>query len=374
VKVDATAAVTYTFNDIDFVQANTGYTTVSAFNSMAAWAKVFNYKVPGITATTSGGRLILTSNRGASDDAALVLSQPVGVSNNLINLGMFSSTQLTAAGQNRDYTLDRNTSQLKLTTPLAAGDSLSAGTLSTRAYVQSKSLGATSTIATGGASLWLVVDGAAQVIQTAINGSTTITVSDQSNGRVRYTAGTNNIFGDSTNGAYIGAGDFAIIWDPNLQALGTWRVSQLDTTNYAWFEIERDLPVAQSATTLAKLGITFVRTTSYVQRVRIASGSNRTPQSLCDDINASLAWCDSYGLPQQLRPYQHQHVRQQRRHPGGRGRFRRLQAGLYPCNAGEQLGEPRLVRRVEQQRTGYPALQHRRHHRYLDGSGLHQLA
>jgi hypothetical protein len=46
--------------------------------------------------------------------------------------------------------------------------------------------------------------------------------------------------------------------------------------------------VTQSATTLTRLGITFVRTTGYVQTGRISSGTNRTLQSICDELNADL--------------------------------------------------------------------------------------
>ncbi len=297
IAVDNTPAAVYTFQDIDFATAGTGYTAVAATNSIAAWAAVFNAKVPGITASEAGGRLILTSNVGASGRASIVLSEPSGDPNNLIQKGIFSAGYgLSVAGASNDFTLDRNSGEGKLTIPLAAGDKLTAGTPSTRAYLQGGLLSsATVDIATGGATLWLAVDGDSEILTTGVSGSTSFDIdSTIGDGIARYTADS-AVFGTGSV-AYIQPGDWVIIWDSAFDVRGFWRISAV-AGDFTWFEVERpqgpitdDASLAgdQLAVSLTSGAIAFVRSSAVIQEIRLVAGTNRTLVSVVDEINDLL--------------------------------------------------------------------------------------
>jgi hypothetical protein len=79
-----------------------------------------------------------------------------------------------------------------------------------------------------------------------------------------------------------------VIWDPALSAHGVWRVSDVDGTNYQYFEVERANAAAQGATALTKSGVVFVRSASNIQAVRINSGTNRSLASIADELNTKL--------------------------------------------------------------------------------------
>lgn len=260
VAVDGTAPATYTFIDQDFIDAKTGYTTVGR-NSIAAWAKVFEYKIPGISSAEASGLLTMTSNAGTSARAKLQI-----VGGTLVTPGQMFVAQ-TVQGADRDYTLDRNTGQIRLEQPLAAGDGLSAGTLSTRAFIESATLAPTTI--TGG-KLWFVADGDAQLVSTGLTSSTTLTLTIQASPswgqRIRFTA-SSSIF------ANVQAGDWMICWDTNLTSMqGAWRVAQ---TGGTYFEIERMAGTLSGTTavTLANSGMAFVRSSARVQQVNLSAGS-----------------------------------------------------------------------------------------------------
>lgn len=226
VAIDGTGATTYTFTDQDFIDANTGYSSVGV-NSLAAWATVLNRKVPGITAVATNGVLEVSSNVGNSSRAEINIS-----GGTLVTAQMFVAEE--ALGADNDYQLDRNTGQIRLETPLVAGDSLSIGTLSTRAFVQSQAI-PTTAIASGGGKLWFSVDGSASRISTGL-GSTSIlstTVSRQSywGNRVRLTA-------DTSAFTAVQPGDWMICFDPALVTTmkGIFRVAETAPT---YVEIER---------------------------------------------------------------------------------------------------------------------------------------
>ena len=285
VAVDGTPEQTLTFVDQDFVDADTGYTTVSQLNSVASWAQVFNAKLAGVTASDGGGFLQLESNLGPRARASIVLSAPGGA--NLISSGMFTSNLgLSAQGLDKDYTLDRMTGEIKLTSPLAAGDSLTVGSAQTRGYLQSNSIAGSVVALTATARLWVSVDGGASQIRTNVDSSTTWTTSVTAN-RTTYTASTTTAFGTSTS--LLRAGDYVIIWDPALNAHGCFRVvSVAASAPFNHFVIERPPTAIQSGVTLTNLGIRFFRLTGEApQEVRLAAGS-RSLTSLVDEINAQL--------------------------------------------------------------------------------------
>jgi len=276
-----------TFTDADFVNANTGYTTLSAGNSLAAWAKVFNFRIPGITATVASGTIILESNRGNSSAASLDIPTINGtlVTNKLFPVG--SST-----GLSNDYTLDRNLGQIRLNTNeiLAVGDRLTAGSLWTRAFLTTPNLGSvtftneqTSVAGDLGAELWFVVDGAAQLVKAPIGASTQLTWSVGASPawgiRTRITSTlAANLFGNALAGDWIIVNDLGV----SITNRGAYRIANVDAGG-TWIEIEQTAAWAGAeADTLLSGGFVVVRTAAEPQRVFIpwASGAPYTATSL----------------------------------------------------------------------------------------------
>jgi hypothetical protein len=301
VRVDRTKAVTYKIVDQDFVDAGTGYVTVSPFNSLESWAAVLNNKIPGITTSVSSGRLQFESNRGSNAAAAIVVSEPVigdidengniltgalgfDPTFNLVKQGVFSADiGLAAFGRTNDYTLNRNTGELKLTQPLSLGQTLSAGTTQARAYIQSDEFPSSDVTLAQGATTWICVDDPnAITVNTSINAGVSFTVTNQGNGRIRYAA--------SPTGAYfqnVRYGDWCIIYDPAFQVHGSWRVSFVDSS-YNYFEIERHAVGLQTGVTMVASGMIFVRSTANLQVAYVSAGTNRTLTSVAQEIAGQL--------------------------------------------------------------------------------------
>lgn len=213
-SVDGTPAITYTFVDQDFIDGQTGFTTLGK-NSLAAWATVINGRVPGVTATVDGGHLVLTSNAGLSGRARVSVTGGDLVGAHLFAVG-------SASGANLDYTLDRNLGEIALAEPLAAGDRLTIGSINTRAFFESAEIAPVTTVAT--AKMWFVVDGDAQVVATGVNGATTLNMTI---GALHEWGHTLQIApATGTPFANVQAGDWLILWDTALPAslLGSYRV------------------------------------------------------------------------------------------------------------------------------------------------------
>lgn len=281
IAVDGTPEVDYTFTDADFVDNNTGYTTLSKNNDIEAWATVFNAKVPGITARDGGGYLILTSNRGAKSTASIVISEPVST-DNLIQSGMFTVTQgLEASGLNRDYTLNRNTAQIKLFTPLIAEDTLTVGSFNTRAYAQSDSHDGGSIALSDVARLWITVDGNAEIVRTDISGITDFTTSNPAGAPARITQYTMNPAVTTLPSMY----DWFVVWDTALAAHGAFRISSVGASS---FTVRRPQASAlETSVTLLNSGAVFVRSDSPVQEIRIPGGT-QTLDTIVTIINDQL--------------------------------------------------------------------------------------
>jgi hypothetical protein len=277
VQVDGTSPQTVTFVDADFVTSNTGYTLVAATNSLSAWATVFNSKVAGITAAVNSGALTLTSNAGFTARAAVSIT-----GGTLVAKGMFTS--VSSIGANNDYTLDRNTGQLKLNTALIAGDSLVVATDFMRGYIQSQDIPSASVAFLSDAHWWFVVDSGATMLNTGVNSSTSLTVSNEGNNRAKYLA-TNGTFGSSSIG-YIQKGDWFVLWDTNFTDTGMWRVSNVDTVNWAFFEVERGTITAETKAPISG-GFAFVRSAEQLQKLTITT-STPTLTSIANSFNASL--------------------------------------------------------------------------------------
>jgi uncharacterized phage protein gp47/JayE len=248
IAVDNTPAQTYTFVDQDFVNAGTGFPTV-ARNTIAAWAAVLNSKVPGINATEDAGRLVLTSTAGAMTKAAVEV-----LGGTLVTAHFFRSGKVT--GKARDYTLDRNNSQIRLEKVLLAGDKLSIGSVNTRAFIESDPISPTTIAST--AKFWFVIDGDASVVATGVTGATTLAIAPAGLHPfgliLTLTATAGSPF---TN---VRSNDWLVLWDPALDASlqGAFRVVEATSTV---LKIERRLGttarVGHRAAALAGSGATI---------------------------------------------------------------------------------------------------------------------
>lgn len=278
IAVDGTPAATYVFADADFVAANTGYSTVSQINSLESWATVINAKIPGITASDGGGFLVVESNLGPSGRGALeILSTG---SPNFISAGVFTAASgLLAEGLNRDFTVNRITGDIKLSQALAAADTLTVGSYNTRANV-STAVHTTATITLGAtARIWACIDGDAELIPTAADGSTTYTVTSTGTFRHTYTASA-AVFGD------LQIGDWVVVWDPVFSTHGCWRICQLPDASS--FIVERPFSANEGPLLLTQGGLRFFRTTVPPVCLRFIAGSNRSLASLVDEGNTQL--------------------------------------------------------------------------------------
>lgn len=287
VQVDGTPLTTYTFTDTDFINAGTGYATLASNNSLSAWAAVFNAKIPGITVTTAGGELVLTSNLDASARAQILITGGTLVSGGKMftfNTGI----GLLSQGKANDYTLDRNTGQIRLSSVMQAQSRLTVGSLETRAFIESGVLTPT-TLASNG-ELWFVVDGEASIINTGVISSTIINIAEYVPStpvtwghRVRVTAASGAPF---TN---IKKGDWVVLLDTNLASnnRGAWRLAYVDPGS-TFFDIERSYVGAQSGVTLSGGSMVFVRTQANIQHIVIPAATNYTAATFVDSINSTL--------------------------------------------------------------------------------------
>ncbi len=275
IAVDGTAAVTYTFTDGDFVNAATGYLALTQNNSLASWAAVINSKIPGVTATVSSNLLVLTSNAGAVTRGSLVIS-----GGTLTTKGMFPVA--TSSARASDYTLDRNTGQIHLTSALVAGDVLAAGSARTRGFIESTSIAGTVLSVAG--KYWFFVDGNPQFISVPFTSTTLFTTAvNAAGGRPDYLvldAGGAAIFGN------VAVGDYVILWDSTLSAnKGAHRVIKVQSTSQLYLS---GPAVAQAVpTALASGGITVVRTTACVQAISEPGANNYTAISLANFFNTA---------------------------------------------------------------------------------------
>jgi hypothetical protein len=282
ISVDNTPTVIYTFTGADFTAAETGYSSVSQTNSIDSWVAVLNSKIPGVTATNGGGFIELVSNRGRLSTASVVLQSNGGA--DLVSAGMFNVTLgLSSYGLNKDYTLDRMTGQIKLTIPLAVGDSLTVGSTLTRGYVQSGIHTSGSIVLSTTARIWIAVDSAAERVAIQTSASTYYSANQFDDNKMTYA-----VFPSGGLPGSVVRGDIAIAWDPALTSHGVFRVAK---TGAGLVRLERpssDDMNQPMPFTLSSDGLQFFRLTNgTVQEIRLAVGT-RTLQSLADEINSQV--------------------------------------------------------------------------------------
>jgi len=267
---------TYAIRDADFVAAGTGYSTVSASNSLQSWADVINARIPGVTATVSGGVVEVASNKGADDGASVEV-----VGGTLVAKDMFAAG--LSSGQRSDYALNRNTGQIRLASALLAGDRVTAGSLFTRGYVEGAAIPGASVTLAAPANLYVLVDGAAAAVDSAAYVGTTLTVSGPAGSVWRYTSSDANAFVD------VAAGDWMVVVDTAVAAAnrGYWRVSRAAAS---YVEVERSGGTAAGYVLAGAglgRGVAFARSAAPMQRITVAAGAYSTA-AVVSLINAAI--------------------------------------------------------------------------------------
>ena len=267
ISVDGTQEITYTILNSDFLATGL-YTSVSYTNSLASWVEVFNNKFTGVTASIVGQQIELTSNLGASNRAEVVIDP----TSTLVTKGMFSSSVgLSSQGKASDFTLDRNTAQFELVTPLVTGDELSAGTIDTQATVTSAAISSGNVTFTADAHVWILIDAPGTIIPTGVTSNSQIAVSTPSANVVRYTS---NIIGAFAN---VLPGDYVIIWSTELPSAN----DQIEGRVHAVTGTTLDVLItpAEWALIVPTAGIVFqqgfviCRTNNVPQKFKLAAGT-----------------------------------------------------------------------------------------------------
>jgi hypothetical protein len=288
--VDGTGSKQYVFLDSDFAIAN--YPTTLETNSLAAWAVVMNHKIPGITAVVVDDTLEITSNLGRSLRASLSIDS----SSSVVSGGMFSPGGLVSVGQDSHYTLDRNRGIVELSNSLAAGDRLTAGSRSTRAYVEGAAISTATTVAA--AHLWFVVDGTPEILSTGLQATHAVDITNPHSGSVhRLTAKLISTGAPAYPFVSLAEGDWLIVRDSTvlgsyrlgLDALGCCRVSGVDPSG-GWFEI--DCGGGSSGSSLGVvdtyLAFVFARTTAEPQEITFPATTTYTAYDISNTINSVL--------------------------------------------------------------------------------------
>jgi len=272
ISVDSTDPITYTITDNDFLIEGT-YATVSNTNSLQSWVNVLNNKITGITASINGTQIALLSNLGANSRSKLEIDN----TSTLVTKGMFNSILgLTSSGKEADFTLSRNTAQLKLSKALNTGDSLAAGSDFTEAKIQSSPILGGNVTLSSDADLWFIIDNVeAAIITHGVSTDSLVTVTKEASDVIRFRSNVNNAFGN------VQAGDYVIIWSEELNlnnkiegrvhGVGTSSLPndyiEVKTTNTEW-----NAAVAEGPITFSE-GLTFVRSDIPPQKISIAAGT-----------------------------------------------------------------------------------------------------
>ena len=282
--VDGTSPISYSFFNSDFINEGT-YSTVSKSNSLSSWINVINSKVTGITASMDGVKLKISSNLGPNTRASIVID-PLCT---FVTNGIFSD--LTASGLAADYTLSRNTAQIKLNVPLSSGDNLSAGTELTKARIQSGPIIGGAFTLTSDAYLWFLIDQpTATIVNHFVSAGSLMSVSKDVTNIVRYTSNTANAFGG------VLSGDYVVVWSNELD-LGNRLEGRVHDVGSNYFEIKVTSTEFSSASVQSLAvwveGLCFARTAQPLQKIKIPLGSHLI-SDISNTIQSSLYGSVSY--------------------------------------------------------------------------------
>ena len=265
-SVDGTDAITYTFINEDFIEEGQ-HSTVASQNSLSSWINVINAKVTGITAEVNGEQIKITSNLGPSSRAGIIIDP----TSTLVVKGMFSADiGLSATGDEADFLLSRNTSQIKINTPLSAGDSLNLGSEFTRAELKSNPILGGQTTLSDTSYVWLGVDDAdAASVKIGVVGETFLSVSKPGSGVIRYESTAVDAFGNAQ------VGDYVIIWSKELSATnrieGRIRALTANTIDIKVTVAEETAAVVEGPILFVE-GFTIIRSKYIPQKIKVDAG------------------------------------------------------------------------------------------------------
>jgi len=284
-SVDKTPPVTATFTDADFQAFNIA-ATCSSITDINIWVEVFNSLMPGVIATVQDNTVLFTSARGENSAAAITM-----IGGTLLSQIFSPTSILTSQGQTSDYTLNIWTGQVGFTSPLAAGDKITAGSQHTNGNAVTSALPA-GPGTTG--NVWLVTDGAALAIANGLSANTTVTFSKS--GTVMSISGAQP--GPIGSGfALAQPGDWLIIWanptDPAvlIANAGFWRIRSVTLSGTVNTVTVDDGPTVRMNGSVipSPSRISIVRSTAPVQQLNFVVGGGGLPLvSFLDLINTSL--------------------------------------------------------------------------------------
>ena len=279
-SVDGTAPITYTFLNADFVATGL-YSTVASSNSLESWVEVFNNKITGITASTVGTQLTISSNLGANNRANVTIVNTISNPSTLVTKAMFTaSVGLSSQGRASDFTLDRNTAQFELAKPLVAEDILSAGSFQTSARIESTEITSNTITFPSNGHVWFLIDDASQIIPTGVTTGSSLTVTAVGPDLIEYTSNNATAF------ANVLPGDYVIVWSPQLPT-----TDQLEGRVYAvtndTLQIRLTAAEYSAITPVSNVvynsGFVVVRTPNVPQKFEIGTGT-----FTLDQITAAL--------------------------------------------------------------------------------------
>lgn len=269
VAIDGTPNTTYTFSSTEL----SPYSPSNA--PLETWAEAVNAKIPGITAITRNNLLVISSNKGATDKASVVIDS----SCSMVTPGAIFSTNLAITGSSSDYSLIRSSGQIKLAEPAVAGDNFVTGTQYFQAHVQTDPISGGSFNLSTTANLWLIVDSEAEEIATVPNLGSNISVTNVSGTLWRFV-------GAAGSFSNVAIGDWIISWDSALSSnnKGYWRVVDSSGTTV---DVRRSSGTSETVTLTDTDSIRVVRSSGIVQQVIVPSGSYSLDTAI-NTLNAIL--------------------------------------------------------------------------------------
>ena len=266
-NVDGTGAHTYTFTAAHF--DGTGFTSVD-INNTEAWATAINAAIPGVTAVADSGTVGISSNRGANDRASLEITGGSLVTNGVFEIG-------SATGSTSDYTLDRATGQIELSSPLATGDLLAAGSVFLLPFWESSYIETVSVASNAVA--YVVVDAPATNVELDLTPGDTISITQLGS----YAT----ITSSSATFSAVQVGDTVIITDSAFasQNRGKWTVSQATPNTLSVSTLGMS---NQSVGITSASALSVVRTQGKVQTVVLVAPAQHTATSIASELDTQL--------------------------------------------------------------------------------------
>ncbi len=278
-----------TFINADAVAAGVGYGSISSTIPLTGWRKILEYKIPGIKVDVEANKLRLSSSRGKDSGAKVVIVGGTFVSKNVI-------LPQEAQGKPQDYEIDINLGQIKLATPLSAGDVLSAGTANPEPFIESGSFATPVTFSSANPNvLWFAVDSEVQQRKLGLVAGTSLefTGGAVTNGALVYMS-----YPGSAPYPFdeVQIGDWMLITDDGLLAdWGLVKISDKDV-NYLAYEVPTTSYTGTPTvkTLSSSSGVTVFKSSRPPQKIVISNASNQTASNLVQSINSQIDGATAY--------------------------------------------------------------------------------